>query len=72
MKRLLFSVALLITLSAYAQEKSNSDAQFRELYPDTFAYGGKRAIEFGPDDRLPLGELRHCLALALTHHLRAK
>lgn len=22
--------------------------------------------------RLPLGELRHCLALALTHHRRAK
>jgi len=37
MKRLLFSVALVITLSAYAQEKSNSDAQFRELYPKAVA-----------------------------------
>ena len=46
--------------------------QFRELYPDTFAYDGKRAITFGPDDRPPLGALKHCLALALTHHLRAK
>ena len=37
MKRLLFSVALVITLSAYAQEKTNSDAQFRELYPKAVA-----------------------------------
>jgi Domain of unknown function (DU1801) len=46
--------------------------QFRELYPDTFKYEGNRAILFDAKDRLPVRELRHCIALALTHHLRKK
>lgn len=58
--------------AVYFHCQSGLVARFRELYPDAFAYDGKRAITFGPDDRLPLGELKHCLALALTHHLRAK
>lgn len=58
--------------AVYFHCRSGLVGQFRELYPDTFAYDGKRAIRFGPDDRPPLGELKHCLALALTHHLRAK
>ena len=45
---------------------------FRTLYPKTFRYEGKRAIVFDSGDRLPEAELRHCLALALTHHLRKK
>lgn len=46
--------------------------QFRELYGDTFRYDGKRALLFGPKERLPVKALRHCLGLALTHHLRKK
>ena len=45
---------------------------FRELYPNTFRYESKRAILFDTDAQLPLPELRHCIGLALTHHLRAK
>ncbi|MDP2329073.1 MAG: DUF1801 domain-containing protein [Reyranella sp.] len=45
---------------------------FRTIYPDTFAYEGRRALLFGTKDRLPVRELRHCLALALTHHARKK
>ena len=45
---------------------------FRELYPDTFTYEGKRGIVFEKGDRVPVRALRHCLALALTHHLRKK
>ena len=45
---------------------------FRELYPDTFTFEGKRALRFGLADRLPVRPLRHCIALALTHHLRKK
>ena len=58
--------------AVYFHCRSGLVGQFRELYPDIFAYDGKRAIRFGPDDRLPGGALKHCLALALTHHLRAK
>lgn len=43
---------------------------FRELYPDTFRFEGKRALTFEPGDRLPVRALRHCIGLALTHHLR--
>ena len=56
----------------YFHCRSGLVGQFRELYPDTFTYAGKRAIKFGLDERLSLRELRHCIGLALTHHLRAK
>jgi hypothetical protein len=46
--------------------------RFRELYPDTFTYQGKRAIVFEIGDPVPMRELGHCLALALTHHSRRK
>jgi hypothetical protein len=46
--------------------------QFRELYPHQFRFVGKRAIEFGVREKLPEHALKHCIALALTHHLRKK
>ncbi len=46
--------------------------QFRTIYPDTFAYKGKRAIVFGNRTRVPVRALRHCIGLALTHHARRK
>ena len=45
---------------------------FRTIYPDTFAYEGKRAIVLKAKDRLPIRALGHCIGLALTHHLRKK
>ena len=56
----------------YVHCQSGLVPKFRELYPDTFRYEGKRALLFDTDARLPLLELRHCLGLALIHHLRAK
>jgi Domain of unknown function (DU1801) len=58
--------------AAYFHCQSGLVQQFRELYPDTFKYAGKRAIVFDSSDRVPAKELRHCLALALTHHSRKK
>ena len=46
--------------------------RFRTIYPDTFAYEGERAIVFDAGARVPVRALRHCLALALTHHVRKK
>lgn len=46
--------------------------QFRTIYPDTFTYEGKRAIVLETSDRVPTRALGHCIALALTHHLRKK
>ena len=45
---------------------------FRELYPDTFRFDGKRALLFEPGEPLPAAALRHCIGLALTHHVRVK
>ena len=41
---------------------------FREIYPDTFTFEGKRALVFGAGERIPVRALRHCVGLALTHH----
>lgn len=45
---------------------------FRQLYPDTFTYEGNRALIMDASKALPKTELAHCLALALTYHLRKK
>ena len=41
---------------------------FKAVYGDTFAYEKNRAIVFGLDDDVPVQELKHCIALALTYH----
>ena len=41
---------------------------FREFYGDLFRFEGNRAIVFGAADPLPVNELKHCVALALTYH----
>jgi hypothetical protein len=44
---------------------------FRELYPK-LSYSGNRAILLDAAEKLPEAELRHCVALALTYHLRKR
>jgi len=44
---------------------------FRELYPK-LNYSGNRAILLDADKELPEAELRHCVGLALTYHLRKR
>jgi hypothetical protein len=46
-------------------------ATFRELYPQ-LRFSGNRAILLDADWKLPEAELRHCVALALTYHLRRR
>ena len=41
---------------------------FKEVYPDTFTYEGKRAIIFSMTDKIPVLELKKCIAKALTYH----
>ncbi len=45
---------------------------FKTIYPKTFKYEGNRALIFDVVDRLPEDELRHCVSLALTYHLRKR
>ena len=44
---------------------------FRELYPE-LSYGGNRSILLDAEDDIPETALRHCVALALTYHLRKR
>jgi uncharacterized protein DUF1801 len=45
---------------------------FRQLYPTELSYGGNRSILLNAGDELPEAALRHCVALALTYHLRKR
>ncbi len=56
----------------YFHCQTNLVETFRDLYPDAFTYEGNRSILFEPDGDLPMAELRHCISMALTYHLRKK
>jgi hypothetical protein len=45
---------------------------FRELYPTELSYRGNRCIQLDAAEKVPEPELRHCVALALTYHLRKR
>ena len=45
---------------------------FRERYKDKFRFEGNRAILFYLGDKIPVRELRRCIAMALTYHLNKK
>jgi hypothetical protein len=47
-------------------------ARFRELYPETFAFEGNRALVFTAAEPLPVAETKHCIAMALTYHRRRR
>ena len=51
--------------------QTNLVETFRELYPE-LSYSGNRAILLNAAGKLPEAELRHCVALALTYHLRKR
>ncbi|WP_185903397.1 DUF1801 domain-containing protein [Lysinibacillus sphaericus] len=43
---------------------------FKDVYNDLFNYEGNRAVVFAVNDKLPVAELKQCIALALTYHTR--
>jgi hypothetical protein len=52
----------------YVNCQTNLVESFRRRYPDAFRYEGNRAVVFDANDDIPVDELRHCIALALTYH----
>jgi hypothetical protein len=52
--------------------QTNLVATFREIYPTELRYGGNRCILLDAKQAVPEAALRHCLALALTYHLRKR
>lgn len=45
---------------------------FRELYGSRFMFQGERAIVFSQGEKVPRNALGHCIALALTYHLKPR
>jgi hypothetical protein len=58
--------------AVYFHCQTNLVETFRQLYPTELSYGGNRSILLNADDKVPEAALRHCVALALTYHLRKK
>jgi Domain of unknown function (DU1801) len=58
--------------AVYFHCQTNLVATFRELYPNELATAGNGAIIFSADQAIPEAALRHCVALALTYHLRKR
>jgi hypothetical protein len=45
---------------------------FKERFPGKFNFGGNRSIDFKVNDKVPVKELKQCIALALTYHRNKK
>jgi hypothetical protein len=45
---------------------------FRERYGDLLSFEGNRAVLFSVGKKLPEKALKHCVAMALTYHLRSE
>ena len=58
-------------VAVYFHCQTNLVETFRELYPE-LSYSGNRAILLDVAAKLPEPALRHCVALALTYHLRKR
>jgi len=58
-------------IALYCHCQTNLIATFRALYPTHFHYQGNRAVVL-EGDSWRVAALRHCMALALTYHLRKK
>jgi len=59
-------------LGMYFHCQTTLVAGFREQYPDQFTFSGNRALLFSNDRRWPDAALRHCVAQALTYHLKTQ
>lgn len=55
-------------VAVYFNCQSSLIETFREIYSDTFAFEGKRALVLKKEQAIPVDELKHCILLALTYH----
>ena len=44
--------------------------RYRELYDDVLQFDGSRAVVFDVGKDIPVDAVKHCIAMALTYHLR--
>ncbi len=56
----------------YFKCTANLIPAFKEKYPQKFRFDGNRSILFKLDDKVPIKELKNCIAMALTYHRNKK
>lgn len=44
--------------------------RYRQLYEAVLEFDGNRAVVFDIDAKIPVDAVRHCIAMALTYHLK--
>jgi len=58
------------SVAVYFHCQSGLIEHFKNLYKDELKFEGKRGIVLDVRAELPEAAIRHCISLALTHHLR--
>lgn len=58
------------TYAFYVHCQTDLIERYQQLYSETLTFDGKRAVVFNVNDELPVDAVRHCIAMALTYHLR--
>lgn len=56
----------------YFKCTANLVPAFKEKYAEKFRFEGDRSIVFKIDEKIPVKELKNCIALALTYHRNKK
>lgn len=56
----------------YVHCQTNLIETYKQFYPDELSCDGNRAVLFDVNDPLPRDAVGHCIALALTYHLRKR
>lgn len=44
--------------------------RYKQLYGDILKFDGARAVVFDVDQDIPVDAVKHCLAMALTYHMK--
>lgn len=44
--------------------------RYKQLYGDILKFDGARAVVFDVDQEMPVDAVKHCLAMALTYHMK--
>jgi len=54
----------------YVNCRTDLVGRYKELYGDVLKFEGTRAVVFDVERELPAQAVKHCIAMALTYHLR--
>ncbi len=60
------------TYALYVHCQTDLVERYRQLYDDELTFDGNRAVVFDSKEELPVEAVRHCIAMALTYHLRKR